>query len=64
MEIPNWIAFEEVGTLDLDDVQRLVEYAKMRERQCIIATEFISQARIGEEMDWGLAMDIIEAEEV
>jgi len=58
---PNWSAIEK--DCDTDDVRKIVDYAKVRERQHIIATEFIQQAADGEEIDWVLAMEIINAEE-
>ena len=62
MMLPNWSRIEE--ECDEGDIKQIIDYAKVRERQHIIATEFIQQAADGEEIDWVLAMEIINAEEV
>ena len=61
MMLPNWSRIEE--ECDEGDIKQIIDYAKIRERQHIIATEFIQQAADGEEIDWVLVMEIIKAEE-
>ena len=62
MMVPNWFALED--DCDENDVKRIIEYAKVRERQIMIANEFIENAMNGEEIDWVAAMEVIKAEEV
>ena len=61
MMLPNWSALEQ--DLTESDTLRIIDYAKVRERQYMIFMEMLQNAIDGEDVDWVLVRDIIEYEE-